>query len=70
MAKFLWVGFVLVCYNKFMAYKLSLSEADRNYFRRCGAKGGRVRNPRKGFGSGDNARKAALARWAKRKQDK
>ena len=54
----------------YMAYKLSLSEADRSFFRRCGAKGGKVRNSRKGFGSGDNARKAALARWAKARKGK
>lgn len=51
-----------------MAYKLSLTEADRNFFRVCGRRGGVKRNPSKGFGSGDNAKKAALARWAKRKK--
>lgn len=30
-----------------------------------GRRGGRARNPRKGFGTGDNARKAVMARWAK-----
>lgn len=53
-----------------MAYKLSLSDADRDFFLRCGAKGGKVRNPRKGFASGDNARKAALVRWAKVRKSK
>lgn len=41
--------------------KLLLSVAARVFGRR----GGLVRNPRKGFGSNGNARKAALARWAK-----
>lgn len=30
-----------------------------------GLVGGKVRNPRKGFGTGDNARRAALARWGR-----
>lgn len=30
-----------------------------------GSLGGRKRNPRKGFGSGDNARRAVAVRWAK-----
>lgn len=47
--------------------KLLLSVAARVFGRR----GGLVRNPRKGFGSNGNAKKAALARWAKaRKQGK
>lgn len=58
----------LICYVVCMAYKLSLSDADRNFFRSCGRRGGLKRNSRKGFGTGDNARKAALARWAKRKK--
>ena len=53
-----------------MGYKLSLTPEDRNFFRLAGRKGGLKRNPSKGFGSGDNARKAALARWAKVKKSK
>lgn len=30
--------------------------------------GGLARNPKKGFGSGDNARKANLARWSRVKK--
>lgn len=47
-------------------YKALFSVAAREFGRR----GGRCKNPRKGFGSGDNARKAALARWAKAKRKK
>ena len=53
-----------------MAYKLTLTPADREFFRRSGRKGGLKRNSSKGFGSGDNARKAALARWAKARKAK
>lgn len=35
----------------------------KTYLREVGRKGGMVHNPRKGFGSNDNARRAALARW-------
>lgn len=53
-----------------MAYKLTLSPEDREFFRLAGRKGGLKRNPTKGFGSRDNARKAALARWAKARKSK
>lgn len=42
-------------------YKALFSIAAREFGRR----GGRCKNPRKGFGSNGNGRKAALARWAK-----
>ena len=51
-----------------MAYKVTLTPEDREFFRLSGRKGGKRRNPFKGFGTGDNARKAALARWAKVKK--
>lgn len=40
------------------------------YGRKGGRKGGLVHNPRKGFGTGDNARKAVAIRWAKYREAK
>lgn len=53
-----------------MADKLSLTPEVREFFRLAGRKGGKRCNPFKGFGTRDNARKAALSRWAKVKKAK
>lgn len=53
-----------------MALQASLSPEVREFLRLAGRKGGSRRNPFKGFGTRDNARKAALARWAKIKKAK
>lgn len=48
---------------------ISASELDKllkDYHSLRARLGGMRCNPRKGFGSGDNARKAALARWHKK----
>ena len=42
-----------------------LIELRKQYYKLRARLGGLKKNPRKGFGSGDNARKAAQARWNK-----
>lgn len=59
-------------YNYYMTadnYNISALELEqlvKKYLSYRGRLGGLKKNPRKGFGSGDNARKAALARWRKK----
>lgn len=42
-----------------------LKQLQKEYYHIRAKLGGLKKNPRKGFGSGDNARKAALVRWHK-----
>ena len=52
-----------------MVYNGIMTEAEKTALRSAakilGSMGGRKRNPLKGFGTGDNARKAVNARWEK-----
>lgn len=46
---------------------VELKQLQKEYYHLRAKLGGLKKNPRKGFGSGDNARRAALIRWSKNK---